>query len=135
MEGFALSLINRTPIDGVKIALWNENAPYLDFGFDYFDDFPRELKHLPLATTADYKYTEGWNLGLFNFGAMDGVQIGLFNSVSGGDAWQFGLLNYNKNGILPIMPFFNCTWGDDDELKDELEEKSKGLLVRRLLSL
>ena len=61
------------------------------------------------------------NIGVLNFGEMDGVQFGLFNWLSGGDALQFGLLNIANgersfqvgllnvigNGVIPFLPFMN----------------------------
>ena len=90
IEGLQLALFTRATVDGMQIGAITKNSP----------------------NTIDHSTPTAVNMGLLNFGEMDGVQIGLFNSLSDGDAWQFGLLNYNENGILPIMPFFNCKWGD-----------------------
>jgi hypothetical protein len=36
---------------------------------------------------------------------LDGVQIGVFNIATYG--FQLGLINWNKNGFLPVFPLFN----------------------------
>ncbi len=48
-----------------------------------------------------------FQFGVCNVGGDGTSQIGLFNIGLEGDIFQFGLLNYNKDGILPWMPLFN----------------------------
>lgn len=42
-----------------------------------------------------------------NSDALSGLQIGLLNIAGEMKGLQLGLLNFNKNGFLPIFPFFN----------------------------
>jgi len=44
------------------------------------------------------------------------VQLGLFNSCRSGV--QIGLLNYNKNGFLPVFPFFNFSTKKETDQND-----------------
>ena len=46
-------------------------------------------------------------LGIFNCSAEKAVQLGVINTCSNNAAFQFGLLNINKNGFLPVMILFN----------------------------
>jgi|GEM_PF-752866 len=50
----------------------------------------------------------GIQCGLFTKSGKDGgsLQLGLFN-VSEGKGMQFGLINCNKNGFLPVFPILN----------------------------
>ena len=41
-----------------------------------------------------------------------GLQVGLYNQAKTGV--QIGLLNYNKNSAIPVLPFFNCSFPDPE---------------------
>ncbi len=53
------------------------------------------------------KELDGVQVGLYNYSAKDGVQIGLINVCDDDAEFQFGLLNFNPRGWLPVMPFVN----------------------------
>ena len=115
IEGVQLALFTRSTVDGLQMGIITKNSP------------GEEKNLIPDAV----------NIGILNFGEMDGVQFGLFNWLSGGDALQFGLLNYNENGLLPVLPFFNCKWGsecDEEEQKYRLNEKDQKILKHWLPS-
>ncbi len=46
-------------------------------------------------------------LGLVNNSGKGGIQLGLVNNNDNDALFQLGLLNFNKNGWLPVMVFFN----------------------------
>ena len=115
IKGVQLALFTRATVDGLQMGIITKNSP------------SEEKNIIPDAV----------NIGVLNFGKMDGVQLGLFNWLSGGDALQFGLLNYNENGLLPVLPFFNCKWGsecDEEEQKYRLNEKDQKILKHWLPS-
>ena len=115
IEGVQLALFTRSTVDGLQMGIITKNSPNEIY------------KIIPDAV----------NIGVLNVGEMDGVQLGLFNWLSGGDALQFGLLNYNENGLLPVLPFFNCKWGnecDEEEQKYRQNEKDQKILKHWLPS-
>lgn len=46
-------------------------------------------------------------LGLVNNSGKGGIQLGLVNNNDDDALFQLGLVNFNKNGWLPVMLFFN----------------------------
>ena len=45
--------------------------------------------------------------GFYNQSAENGVQIGVLNNGQNNATFQLGLININKNGLLPVMIFVN----------------------------
>lgn len=46
-------------------------------------------------------------LGFYNQSGKNGVQLGFLNNGGDNATFQFGLININKNGLLPVMIFLN----------------------------
>jgi len=75
------------------------------------------------ATNLTNKFT-GLKLGIFNYSKSHSdyefgiinysneafFQFGLINVANQINGIQVGLLNFAKNGLLPVMPFFNFNW-------------------------
>ena len=62
---------------------------------------------------AEKNAEDGVQVSLFNVSNRGGIQIGLANNCSDNAEFQLGLFNYNRNGWLPFMVFFNMA-GDDN---------------------
>ncbi len=49
----------------------------------------------------------GVQLGLYNQSEKHGVQLGFINNGRNNSTFQFGLVNINEKGLLPVMIFVN----------------------------
>ena len=68
---------------------------------------------LSLVNMAEKNAEDGVQVSLFNVSNRGGIQIGLANNCSDNAEFQLGLFNYDRNGWLPFMVFFNMA-GDDN---------------------
>ena len=77
-------------------------------GFNFTNDF----SGFKLGLFNYSKEKGGAELGIINYSKDAFIQAGLINISSDIRGFQFGLLNFSKNGILPVMPFINFSWGE-----------------------
>lgn len=110
--GLGLPVIANRETEGASLALCGNNVQAMEglqlalFGFNY----ARSLEGVQLgfvnmlrAQSGDYAL----QLGFFNQSGENGVQLGFFNQAQNNATLQLGLININKNGLLPIMIFVN----------------------------
>lgn len=97
-------------VEGAELSLCY-SATQKVYGFKYALLGVNAGKELEGAALAFVNVTEGEldgvQIGLYNHSGKDGVQIGLINICDNDAEFQFGLLNFNPRGWLPVMPFVN----------------------------
>jgi hypothetical protein len=99
LEGASLALCGNKgkEVSGLQFAL---------FGFNY-------AKSLYGAQLAFVNIQKGQHddaalqIGAYNQAAKNGIQIGFINNGQNNATFQLGLININKNGLLPVMIFVN----------------------------
>jgi hypothetical protein len=99
MEGASLAICgnDQDRVSGLQFAL---------FGYNYAKSL--EGVQLAFVNIQDGQHGEfAFQWGAYNQAAKNGIQIGLINHGQNNATFQFGLLNINKGGLLPIMIFVN----------------------------
>jgi len=105
-----------TPVYGLSLSLlYGEQDRLYGLGFGLFSD-AGDLGGIQLGLGNQvFHHLYGMQIGLANSADTgSGVQIGLWNRSHSMKGLQLGLINFNDEGLLPIMPFFNIGLGGDD---------------------
>ena len=110
--GLGLPVVANRSTEGASLAFCGNNQQKMEglqfalFGFNY----ARSLEGVQLGFVNMHRGQHGdfaMQWGFYNQSAENGVQIGFCNNASNNATFQLGLININKNGLLPIMIFVN----------------------------
>ena len=110
--GLGVPVIANASTEGASLALCGNNVQKMTgvqfamFGFNY----ARTLEGVQVAFINMCRAQHGdfalqW--GFFNQSGENGIQIGVINHGQNNASFQLGLININKNGLLPVMIFVN----------------------------
>ena len=110
--GLGIPVMANSKTEGASLALCGNNVQKMEgfqfalFGFNY----AKRLEGVQLAFVNMFRsqhdeFALQW--GFYNQAGENGVQIGFLNNGQNNAAFQLGLININKNGLLPIMIFVN----------------------------
>ena len=110
--GLGLPVIGNSSTEGASLALCGNNVKKMEgfqFAFIGFN-YAKSIEGAQLAFVNMHEGQHGdfalqW--GFYNQSAENGVQIGFLNNALNNATFQLGLININKNGLLPIMVFVN----------------------------
>ena len=114
IDGIALGLpvVANAKTEGGSLALCGNNTQKMEglqfalFGFNY----AKSIEGAQLAFVNMFRQQHGefaMQWGFYNQAGENGVQIGMINHGKNNATFQLGLININKNGLLPIMIFVN----------------------------
>ncbi len=114
VSGVALGIpvVSCGDLEGASLALCGNNTKttsgfeFALFGFNRarsLEGVQMSLINLQEGQHGDFSL----QLGLYNQAAKNGVQLGFINNGRDNATFQFGLININKNGLLPVMIFVN----------------------------
>ncbi len=110
--GFGLPVIANDETDGASLALCGNHVQKMtgfQFAFLGFN-FARSLEGVQLAFVNMFRKQHGdfgMQWGFYNQAGENGIQIGFLNNGQNNASFQLGLININKNGLLPVMIFVN----------------------------
>jgi len=106
-----------TPVYGLSFSVINGDQDALyGLGLGLFSD-AGELGGLQIGMgNKVLHHLYGMQIGVANNAESgSGVQIGLYNRSHSMKGLQLGLINFNDNGLLPILPFFNIGLGGGED--------------------
>ncbi|MBE6381236.1 MAG: hypothetical protein E7047_09945 [Lentisphaerae bacterium] len=110
--GLGLPVIANSQTEGASLALCGNNVQKMEgFQFAWLGfNYARSLEGVQLAFVNMQRKQHGdfaLQLGFYNQAGENGVQLGFLNNAHNNATFQLGLININKNGLLPIMIFVN----------------------------
>ena len=110
--GLGLPVIANNTTEGASLALCGNNVQKMDgfqfalFGFNYARSLEgAQLAFINMCRAQHGEFALQW--GFFNQSGENGIQIGVLNHGKNNATFQLGLININKNGLLPVMIFVN----------------------------
>ena len=110
--GLGLPVIANAKTHGASLALCGNNVQKMDglqfalIGFNYARTIEGvQLGFINMLRAQHGKYALQW--GFYNQSGENGIQIGCINNGQNNATFQLGLINLNKNGLLPVMIFVN----------------------------
>lgn len=110
--GLGVPIMANKDMNGVSVALLGNHSGKVNgfqwalIGFNYAETLYGT--QLALANIAKGNSNDCVvQIGAYNKSAENGIQIGLVNDADNNAKFQLGLLNFNKNGLLPFMVFIN----------------------------
>lgn len=111
--GFQFGVINSGRLYKMKDSGWWSGVQFGGINWNMGVNGPVGLQFGGINWNMGDESPEGLQFGVINLSKLDigtdkqeGKQFGIINL---GNGLQFGLLNFNKNGLLPVMPFFNLS--------------------------
>ena len=114
IEGIALGLpvVANDETEGASLALCGNNTQKMEglqftlFGFNYANSIEGvQLSFINMYRKQHGEFAMQW--GFYNQSGENGIQLGMINHGKNNATFQLGLVNINKNGLLPIMIFVN----------------------------
>lgn len=110
--GLGLPVIGNKTTDGVSLAICGNKVQKMNgfqfawLGFNYADSLEGvQLAFINMLRKQHGEFALQW--GFYNQSAENGIQIGFLNNAQNNATFQLGLININKNGLLPVMIFVN----------------------------
>ena len=111
--GLGIPVISNRNTSGLSLALCGnhtrnrmEGFQFALIGFNYAGSLEGvQLAFVNIQDGQHGKFTFQW--GFYNQAAKNGIQVGFLNNGQNNATFQLGLLNINKNGLLPFMIFVN----------------------------
>ena len=114
IDGIALGLpvVANAKTEGASLALCGNNTQKMEglqftlFGFNYANSIEGvQLSFVNMYRKQHGEFAMQW--GFYNQSGENGIQLGMINHGKNNATFQLGLVNINKNGLLPIMIFVN----------------------------
>ena len=114
IDGIALGLpvVANDETEGASLALCGNNTQKMEglqftlLGFNYAKSIEGvQLSFINMLRKQHGEFAMQW--GFYNQSGENGIQIGMINNGQDNATFQLGLININKNGLLPIMVFVN----------------------------
>lgn len=110
--GLGIPVIANAQTEGASLALCGNNVQDMEgfqfalIGFNY----AKALEGVQLSFINMFRRQSGdfalqW--GFYNQAGENGIQVGFINNGKNNATFQLGLININKNGLLPVMIFVN----------------------------
>lgn len=114
VDGIALGIpvISFRNLSGASLAICGNDTKKTS-GFEFaFLGFNRaeslEGVQLAFVNLQDGQHGDfSFQMGAYNQAGKNGIQLGFINNGKDNATFQFGLININKNGLLPVMIFVN----------------------------
>ena len=110
--GIGLPIIANEQTKGLSLALCGNHTQYATgvqatfFGYNYAKSFYGvQLSFLNVQKEQHGDFAT--QVGFVNLADENGVQLGFVNVANNNATFQFGLINVNNGGLLPIMIFVN----------------------------
>ncbi len=110
--GFGIPVIGTETTEGASLALCGNHTEKMDglqfalFGFNFSESLEgAQVAFVNIQEEQHGDFALQW--GFYNQAGENGIQIGFLNNASNNASFQLGLLNINKNGLLPVMLFIN----------------------------
>lgn len=110
--GLGLPVIANSKTEGASLALCGNNVQKMEgfqfalFGFNYARSIEGvQIGFVNMPRSQHDEFALQW--GFYNQSGENGVQVGFLNNAQNNATFQLGLININKNGLLPIMIFVN----------------------------
>ena len=110
--GIGLPLIANQSTEGASLALCGNNVQKMEgfqfalFGFNYARSLEgAQIAFVNMCRAQHGEFALQW--GFFNQSGENGIQVGVLNHGKNNASFQLGLININKNGLLPVMIFVN----------------------------
>ncbi len=110
--GLGLPVIGNNSTEGASLALCGNNVQKMTgFQFAWIGfNYARSMEGVQLALVNMHRGQHGdfaMQWGFYNQSGENGIQIGCLNNGLNNATFQLGLININKNGLLPVMIFVN----------------------------
>ena len=110
--GLGVPVIGNRKTEGASLALCGNKVHNMEgfqlalLGFNYADRLEGvQLSFINMLNRQCGDFA--LQLGFYNQSAENGIQIGFLNNAKDNASFQLGLININKNGLLPVMIFVN----------------------------
>ena len=114
IDGVALGLpvVANARTEGASLALCGNHTQNMDgfqfalLGYNNAVNFEGvQLALVNIFRNQRDEFAMQW--GFYNQAGENGIQLGVFNHAKNNASFQLGLININKNGLLPVMIFVN----------------------------